>query len=156
MGEPKKSGEKIVATNRQAGFRYELLEKYEAGMQLLGSEVKSLRDGNANLGDSYVVHHKGELTLYHAHISPYTPANRLNHEPLRPRKLLLHFHEIEHLIGKMKERGLTIIPTKIYFKNNRAKCEIALARGKKTIDKREDLKKKAQKREMDRDFRGKR
>lgn len=147
---------KIVATNRQAGFRYELLDKYEAGMVLLGSEVKSLRDGNANIGDAYVAHTRsGELTLFNSHISPYAPANRLNHEPLRPRKLLLHAHELERLIGKLKERGLTLVPTKIYFKNGRAKVEIALARGKKTIDRREDIKKKTQKREMDRAIRSK-
>lgn len=148
---PPPSGIKIIATNRQAGFRYELLDKYEAGMVLLGSEVKSLRDGNANIGDAYVVHTKsGALILYNSHIAPYPPANRLNHEPLRARKLLLHHHELEHLIGKLKERGLTLIPTKIYFKSGRAKIEIALARGKKTIDKREDIKKKAMKREIDR------
>jgi SsrA-binding protein len=144
------SGIKIVATNRQAGFRYELLDKYEAGMILLGSEVKSLRDGNANIGDSYVVHTRaGELVLFNSHISHYPPANRMNHEPLRARKLLLHAHELEHLIGKLKERGLTLIPTQIYFKNGRAKIEICLARGKKSIDKRQDIKKKEQKREMD-------
>lgn len=150
MAEPKNSGIKIVCTNRQAGFRYELIEKYEAGMVLLGSEVKSLRGGHANIGDSYVIHKSNELVLLNSHISHYAPANRMNHEPLRPRKLLLHSHELEHLIGKMKERGLTLIPTKIYFKGGRAKIEIALARGKKTIDRREDIKKKMQKREMDR------
>jgi SsrA-binding protein len=154
---PPPSGIKIVATNRQAGFRYELLDKYEAGMVLVGSEVKSLRDANANIGDAYVVHTRsGELILYNSHIAPYAPANRLNHEPLRARKLLLHHHEVEHLIGKLKERGLTLIPTKIYFKNGRAKIEICLARGKKSIDKRQDIKKKEQKREMDRAMRRKR
>ncbi len=156
MAEPKKEGIKIVCTNRQAGFRYELLDKYEAGMVLVGSEVKSLRDGHANIGDSYVIHKSGALILLNSHISPYAPANRLNHDPLRQRKLLLHSHELEHLIGKMKERGLTLIPTKIYFKNGRAKIEIALARGKKTIDRREDIKKKMQKREMDRAVKGQR
>ncbi len=147
--------EKVVCTNRQAGFRYELLEKFEAGMMLLGSEVKSLRDGQANLSDAYVVHHNGEITLIKSHISIYPPANRFNHEPLRTRKLLLHKRQAEHLIGKMKERGFTLIPTKIYFKNGKAKCEIALARGKKTIDRREDIKKKSQKREIERAIRGK-
>lgn len=123
-------------------------------MVLVGSEVKSLRNGNANIGDAYVIHKANELTLLNSHISPYPPANRLNHEPLRPRKLLLHHHELEHLIGKMKERGLTLIPTKIYFKGGRAKIEIALARGKKTIDRREDIKKKTQQREIDRALRG--
>ena len=144
---------KIVCTNRQAGFHYEIIEKHEAGLVLLGSEVKSLRDGQANVGDSYVIHKGGALILLNSHISAYPPANRLNHEPLRPRKLLLHSHELEHLISKMKERGLTLIPTKIYFKGGRAKIEIALARGKKTIDRREDIKKKTVKREIDRALR---
>ncbi len=143
-------GEKIVCTNRQAGFRYEILEKFEAGMMLQGSEVKSLRDGQANLGDGYVIHRPEGLFLISVHISPYAPANRFNHTPLRNRKLLLHRHEMERLIGKMKERGLTLIPTKIYFKNGRAKCEIALARGKKTIDRREEIKKKSHQREIER------
>jgi SsrA-binding protein len=152
----KSTGINIVATNRQAGFRYELIETLEAGMVLLGSEVKSLRDGNANIGDAYVIHQNNELILLHSHISPYAPANRLNHEPLRARKLLLKHHQLEHLIGKMKERGLTLIPTKIYFKNGLAKCELALARGKKTIDRRDDIKKKMQKREIERAVRRKR
>lgn len=157
MSKKTPSGIKVVATNRQAGFRYELLDKYEAGMVLLGSEVKSLRDANVNIGDAYVVHTKsGELILYNSHIAPYAPANRLNHVPLRARKLLLHSHELEHLVGKLKERGLTLIPTQIYFKNGRAKIEICLARGKKSIDKREDIKKKEQKREIDRALRRKR
>jgi SsrA-binding protein len=147
---------KIVCTNRQANFRYELLEKYEAGMVLVGSEVKSLRDGKANLGDAYVIHRGNELFLINAHIAPYPPANRFNHEPLRTRKLLLHREELERLMGKMKEKGLTLIPTKIYFKEGRAKCEIALAKGKKLIDRREELKKKTHQREIERAVRGKR
>ena len=145
---------KIVATNREANFHYILTEKFEAGMVLLGSEVKSLRDGKVNLGDAYVIHHQNELHLLNSHISIYPPANRLNHEPLRKRKLLLHKSQLERLVGKMKERGLTIIPTKIYFKNGIAKCEIAIAKGKKTIDRREDLKKKTHKREIERAVRG--
>lgn len=145
--------EKVVCTNRQANFRYELLERYEAGMVLVGSEVKSLRDGKANLSDGYVIHRGDELHLINAHISPYPPANRLNHQPLRTRKLLLHRQEMERLMGKMKERGLTLIPTKIYFKKGRAKCEIALAKGKKTIDRREELKKKTHQREIERALR---
>ena len=143
-------GEKIVATNRQARFRYELLEMFEAGMVLQGSEVKSLRDGKGNLSDGYVIRQGDELFLLNVHISPYPPANRFNHEPLRTRKLLLKRQEIERLIGKMKERGLTLIPTKIYFKRGRAKCEIALARGKKTTDRREEIKKRTHQREMER------
>jgi len=156
MSQKAPSGIKVVCTNRQAGFRYELLDKYEAGMVLLGSEVKSLRDGNANIQDAYVMHHKGELTLLNSHISHYPPANRMNHEPLRARKLLLHAHELEHLIGKLKERGLTLIPTQVYFKNGRAKIQICLARGKKMIDKREDIKRKTQKREIERAIRSRR
>jgi SsrA-binding protein len=156
VGEKQKQGIKIVATNRQAGFRYELLDKYEAGMVLLGSEVKSLRDGNGNIQDSYVMHKNDELILLNSHISHYPPANRMNHDPLRARKLLLHAHELGHLIGKLKERGLTLIPTQVYFKNGKAKIQIALARGKKSIDKREDIKKKEQKREMDRAIRRRR
>lgn len=125
-------------------------------MVLAGSEVKSLRDGKANIGDGYVVHHGNELFLLNAHISPYPPANRFNHEPVRTRKLLLHRAEMERLMGKMKERGLTLIPTKIYFKKGRAKCEIVLAKGKKTIDRREALKKKTHQREIERAVRGKR
>jgi len=148
--------EKIVCTNRQAGFRYELIERFEAGMVLLGSEVKSLRESKANIGDAYVIHKGDELFLINAHISPYPPANRFNHEPLRPRKLLLHRKQLEHLMGKMKERGLTLIPVKFYFKNGKAKCEIALAKGKRTIDRREDLKKKTHQREIERAVRRKR
>lgn len=117
---------------------------------LVGSEVKSLRDSQANIGDSYVIHRGNALYLINAHISHYAPANRLNHEPLRERKLLLHEKELERLIGKMKEKGLTLIPTRIYFKRGRAKCEIALAKGKKLYDRREAIKKKDQKREIER------
>ncbi|MDO8643435.1 MAG: SsrA-binding protein SmpB, partial [bacterium] len=133
---------KIAVSNRKAGFLYHLLEKFEAGLVLTGSEVKSLRDGKGNLVDSYVIFKGGEIFLLKAHISPYPAANRMNHEPTRSRKLLLHAKEIERLIGKMKEKGLTLIPTKIYFKGGRAKVEIALAQGKKLHDKRESLKKK--------------
>ncbi len=125
-------------------------------MVLVGSEVKSLRDSKANIGDAYVIHRGDELHLINAHIAPYPHANRFNHEPLRTRKLLLHRQELERLMGKMKERGLTLILTKIYFKGGRAKCEIALAKGKKTIDRREDLKKKTHQREIERALRRKR
>jgi len=150
----KPTSQKIICTNRQAGFRYEILEKFEAGLMLVGSEVKSLREGHANINDSHVMHRGNELILLNAHISHYAPANQFNHEPLRPRKLLLHQHEIERLIGKMKERGLTLIPTKFYFKKGIAKCELALAKGKKLHDRREDIKKKVQNREIERAVRG--
>ncbi|MBI2067226.1 MAG: SsrA-binding protein SmpB [Deltaproteobacteria bacterium] len=150
------SGKKIIVDNRKAGFRYLLLERFEAGLALRGSEVKSLRDGKVNLGDSYVVGHQGELVLINCHISPYTAASYTNHEPLRTRKLLLHAEEIERLLGKMKEKGLTLIPTKLYFKNGRVKCEIALAKGKKLHDQREELRKKAHVREIERAIKAKR
>lgn len=147
---PPKAGEKIITINRQAGFRYYFIEKFEAGLVLTGSEVKSLRDGKVNLTDGYVVPHQGELYLIHAHISAYGPASYLNHEPTRSRKLLLNHHEIEYLFGKIKEKGLTLIPTKLYFKKGRVKCEVALAKGKKLYDHRQDLRKKEHDREMER------
>ncbi len=139
-----------VATNRQASFRYELLDRVEAGLQLQGSEVKSLRDGGAQLREAYATISKGEVWLHGAHIPPYKPAARDNHEPERARKLLMHRREIERLIGKTKERGLTLVPTRVYFKGGRAKVEIALARGKDVGDKRAALKDRDQKREIDR------
>lgn len=147
---PKTDGEKPIAANKKASFRYFFLERYEAGMVLTGSEVKSLRGGKVNLGDSYVVHQNGELFLINCHISPYPPASHLNPPPLRSRKLLLHGQEIEHLMGKMKEKGLALIPTRLYLKRGRVKCEIALAKGKKLHDQREELRKKAHAREMER------
>jgi SsrA-binding protein len=139
-----------VATNRQASFRYELIDRYEAGLQLQGSEVKSLRAGRVQLKDAYASLHDGEVWLYNVHIAPYAPASRENHEPERPRKLLLHKWEIERLIGTTQERGLTLVPTRMYFKGPRAKVEIALARGKDVGDKRRALKDRDQKREMER------
>ena len=147
---PPKSGEKLIAANKKASFRYFFLEKYEAGMALVGREVKSLRDGKVNLGDAYVVDHNGELTLINCHISLYPPASQLNHPPLRSRKLLLHHDEIERLLGKMREKGLALIPTKLYFKKGRVKCEIALAKGKKLHDQRNELREKEHQREMER------
>lgn len=147
---PRPPGIKIITENRRASFRFAFLDRFEAGMVLTGSEVKSLRDGKVNLGDSYVVNRNGELYLLNCHISPYPPASGLNHEPLRTRKLLLGHEEIEHLLGKMKERGLALIPTKLYFKKGWAKCEIALAKGKKAHDRREELRKKAHQREIER------
>ena len=143
-------GEQIVCVTRQARHNYFIDETYEAGIILLGSEVKSLRDGKANLVDSYARIQKGEAYLVNSHISPYAGANRFNHEPTRTRKLLLHGREIERLTGKTKERGLTLIPLKIYFKNGRAKVELGLARGKKLYDKRETLRRKVAQREVER------
>jgi SsrA-binding protein len=139
-----------VATNRQAAFRYNLLERWEAGIQLQGSEVKSIRDGGVQLKDAYAELRDGEVWLQNMHIAPYKPAAQDNHEPERPRKLLLHKREIERLIGKTAEKGLTLVPTRVYFKGPRAKVEIALARGKDVRDKRRSLKEREQKREIDR------
>ena len=115
-----------IATNRQASYRYNLMDKWEAGMVLTGTEVKSLRDGKAVLKDGYAAVHNGEVWLHNVHIPPYAPATRENHEPERPRKLLMHRREIERLIGKTKEKGLTLVPTRLYFKGRHAKVEIAL------------------------------
>jgi len=139
-----------VATNRQASFRYDLLEKWEAGIQLQGSEVKSLREGGVQLKDSYAELRDGEVWLQNMHIAPYKPAAQDNHEPERPRKLLLHRREIERLIGKTAEKGLTLVPTRVYFKGPRAKVEIALARGKDIKDKRRSIKEREQRREIER------
>jgi SsrA-binding protein len=138
-----------VATNRQAAFRFNLLEKLEAGIVLQGSEVKSLRNGSVQLKDAYAEVRDGELWLRNMHIAPYTPA-RDNHDPERPRKLLLHKREIERLIGKTAERGLTIVPTRVYFSGPRAKVELALAKGKDVYDKRRSIKDRDVKREIDR------
>jgi SsrA-binding protein len=147
MTEP---GEKVVCVNRKARHDYFIEETYEAGLVLVGSEVKSLREGKANLKDSYARINKGEAFLLNTHISPYAAANRFNHDPTRTRKLLLHRQEIRRLTGKVKERGLTLIPLRLYFKNGRAKVELGLARGKKLYDKREALRKKAAQREIER------
>jgi len=139
-----------VATNRQAAYRYHLLDRFEAGMVLTGTEVKSLRDGKAQIKDGYASIRDGELFLHNVHIPPYAAAARDNHEPERVRKLLLHRYELERLVGKTKERGLTLVPTRLYFKGARAKVEVALARGKDVGDKRQTIKEREMKREMDR------
>jgi len=144
------SDEKIICVNRQARHNYFIDETYEAGLVLVGSEVKSLRDGKANLVDSYGQIRHGEAFLINAHISPYAGANQFNHEPTRTRKLLMHAREIERLTGKTKERGLTLIPLKMYFKGGRAKVELGLARGKKLYDKRDTLRRKVAQREVER------
>ena len=140
-----------IASNRSASYRYNLLDKWEAGMVLTGTEVKSLREGKAQLKDGYASVVNGDVWLYNVHIPPYAPATRENHEPERPRKLLMHRREIERLIGKTKEKGLTLVPTRLYFSDsNRAKVEIALARGKDVGDKRQAIKEREMKREMER------
>src|SRR5438309_1052004 len=138
-----------VATNRQASHRYQLLERWEAGIVLQGSEVKSLRDGAVQLKDAYAEVRDGELWLQHVHIAPYKPAARENHDPERPRKLLLHRREIERLVGKTAERGLTLVPTRIYFKHGLAKIEIGLGRGKRAYEKRQAIAERAHRREME-------
>jgi SsrA-binding protein len=151
-GGPRKPEHADVATNRQARFKYQLLDRWEAGIELQGSEVKSLRDRKANLKDSYAGVRDGELWLYSCHIAPYAPAAGEGHDPERPRKLLLHRKEIERLIGKTQEKGLTLIPTRLYFSGGRAKVEIALAKGKELRDKREAIRERDQQREIEREL----
>jgi SsrA-binding protein len=148
-GGKRKAAAGDVATNRQAAYRYEFLDKLEAGIQLQGTEVKSMREGGVQLKDSYAAIRDGELWLHNAHIAPYAPASRENHEPERPRKLLLHRREIDRLMGSTQERGLTLVPTRMYFKGPNAKVEIALARGKKTYDKRHALAERQANREQE-------
>ncbi|HTT27083.1 MAG TPA: SsrA-binding protein SmpB [Solirubrobacteraceae bacterium] len=154
-GKKRKAAAGDVATNRQASYRFNLLERFEAGLVLTGTEVKSLREGNAQLKDSYAVVRDGEAWLIGLYIAPYGPASRENHEPERPRKLLLHKHEIERLIASTRERGLTLVPTRLYFAGPRskAKVEIALARGKDLYDKRESIKKREMARDVQRELR---
>ena len=143
-----------VATNRQAAYRYNLLDRWEAGVQLTGTEVKSLRNGNAQMKDAYAAVRDGEVWLHNMHIPPYEPASRENHEPERPRKLLLKRREIERLVGTTAEKGLTLVPTRVYFKGPYAKVEIALARGKDLYDKRRAIKDRDQKRDIERAMAG--
>ena len=137
LRDPVASGTRDAAQNRQASHNYFILEKYEAGVALRGSEVKSIREGKANLRDAYGLIKDGEAFLLNAHIGAYSHASYNNHEALRTRKLLLHQEEIRKLTGKTQQKGLTLIPTKIYLKNGRIKCELAVGRGKKLHDKRE-------------------
>lgn len=140
---------KVIAKNKKAYFNYELLETYEAGIALQGSEVKSIRDGRVSLKESYAEVKDGEVFLVSCHISPYPPANRLNHDPLRERKLLLHRREIKRLLGKIKEKGLTLVPTRVLISpKGRIKVELALARGKRTHQKREAIRERDRDREM--------
>jgi SsrA-binding protein len=141
-----------VATNRRARHKFKLLERFEAGIALQGSEVKSLREGKAQINEAYAVIDDGEVWLRGAHIPPYLPASSQNHDPDRPRKLLMHRREIERLIGKTAERGLTLVPTRIYFKGPRAKVELALATGKEGRDRRREIQERDTRREVERDF----
>jgi SsrA-binding protein len=149
-GRKRKSAPGDVATNRQASYRYELLDRLETGIVLRGTEVKALRAGSAQLKDAYATVRDGELWLHNLHIPPYGPAARDNHEPERPRKLLAHRREIDRLVGKTQERGLTLVPTRLYFSGPRAKVELALARGKDRFDKRQTIKAREQARDMQR------
>jgi len=144
---------KVVATNRKAKFEYFLLEIFEAGVSLQGSEIKSIRAGQISLTEAYVQTDGKEAWLQNAHIAPYEQANRFNHDPVRPRRLLLHKKEIRNLQDSVQQKGMTIIPTRVYLKAGRAKVEIALARGKKSYDKREAIKKRDQARENAREMR---
>jgi SsrA-binding protein len=144
---------KDIATNRQARHRYHFLETWEAGLVLMGTEVKALREGKAQIKDGYATVRDSEVWLHNVHIPPYGPAARENHEPERSRKLLMHRREIERLIGKTREKGLTLVPTRIYFRDGRAKVEIALAKGKDVGDKRQAIKEREMKREMERAIR---
>ena len=141
---------KLVATNRKARFEYEILETVEAGIALVGPEVKSLRAGNASLADAYAVVRRGEVFLVGAHVSPYAQASRENPDPRRERKLLLHRAEITRLAGKVAERGLTLVPLSLYFQDGRAKVELALARGRRRYDKREAIRRREEAREVHR------
>ena len=143
-----------IATNRQARYRYHFLETWEAGLVLTGTEVKSLREGKAQIKDGYAALRGSEVWLYNVHIAPYAPASRENHEPERPRKLLMHRREIERLIGKTREKGLTLVPTRLYFKDGRAKVELATARGKARYDKRQAIAKRDALREAQRALKG--
>ena len=145
---------KIVARNRRARFEFDLIESVEAGIVLTGTEVKSLRNGKASLEESYAGLENQEVWLYGCDIPEYLQANRMNHKPKRPRKLLLHRGEIDKLIAKASERGMTLVPLKVYFKNGMAKVEICVAKGRKTYDKREALKKQDARRDIDRALRG--
>jgi SsrA-binding protein len=145
--------EQLIASNRRARHNFDILETYEAGLVLRGTEVKALRDSRADLKESYARVEGGEAWLIGCHISPYTQGNRANHDPLRPRKLLLHRKEIGRLLGKIMEKGLTLVPLRLYFKAGRAKVEIGLARGRKMVDKRHAIREREERREMDRAIR---
>ena len=144
------NGIKIIVQNRKARFDYEILDSYETGIVLQGTEVKSLRAGKVNLKDSFAAIEKGEVVLHSVHISPYEPANRFNHPPERPRKLLLHRGEIRRLIGRTEQKGLTLVPLKLYFKRGKAKVELALVRGKKQFDKRQTIAAREARRDIER------
>jgi SsrA-binding protein len=145
---------KVVATNRKAGFEYFLFERFEAGMALKGSEIKSIRAGQISLAESYIRVDENQAWLIEAHIAPYVQANRFNHDPKRPRRLLLHSKEIHEMWDAVRQKGVTIVPIRVYLTNGRAKLEIAIAKGKKMHDKREAIARRDAEREMDREASG--
>ncbi len=149
-------GVKVVATNRKAHFEYFLLEHFEAGISLQGSEIKSIRAGQMSLQEAYVNINEGTLEawLMGAHIAPYDPASRFGHDPLRPRRLLLHKHELREMWQAVRQKGVTIVPVQVYLKDGRAKLDLAIARGKKLYDKRQEIAKRDEQREMAREMRG--
>jgi SsrA-binding protein len=150
---PREKGRRVIAQNRRARYDYHIDDTYEAGLVLTGTEVKSLRAGRASIVDGYALVRDGEAWLMGVHIPEYTQGTWTNHEPRRPRKLLLHRREISRLLGKTQEKGLTLVPLSMYFKDGRAKVEIALARGKRAYDKRQDIARRDAAREMDRALR---
>src|SRR5512141_502780 len=154
MNRPPNSEVKVVATNRKATHDYTIEDRFEAGLALLGTEIKSIRAGQANLREGYVQPRGADLYLVNTHISVYEPAGRTGHDPLRPRKLLLHRKEIAKILMKLNERGYTVIPLKIYLKHGLAKVEIALARGKRQYDKRQSIAERDANRQMDRALKG--
>ena len=148
----KERGNKLIANNKKAYFDYFIEEKYEAGIALAGTEVKSVRQGHCSIKESFISIDKGEIYIYRMNISPYEKGNIFNKDPLRVRKLLLHRYEINKIEAKLKENGLTLVPLKVYFKDSLVKVEIGMARGKKLYDKRQDIAKKDQRREAEREF----
>ncbi len=148
----KDNSERLIANNKKAYHDFFIDEKYEAGLSLAGTEVKSLRMGQCSIKEAYVGIEDGEIYVYHMHINPYERGNIFNKDPLRTRKLLMHKNEILKLSHQIKEKGYTLMPLKVYFKNGKVKIEIGLARGKKNYDKREDIKKRDQQREAEKDF----
>lgn len=150
-----KTGQKLIASNKTAHRDYEITDTYEAGIVLTGTEVKALRAGKANLKDSYAVVNDDEIFLREMHIGHYEHGNRYNHDPLRPRKLLLHKREIRRLYGKSREKGLSLIPLRLYFKNSVVKVEIGVGKGKKLHDRRQDIKRREERRDISRTFKSK-
>ena len=151
--DPREERIKVIARNKRAGFDYQVEEKLEAGLELLGSEVKSLRDGQANLADSYAIPKDGQLYLLNAHVAPYRPSSIFSHSPTRTRKLLMHRKEIDHWAAKVNERGYSIIPLMLYFKNGLVKVQLGLARGKTHEDRRAAIKEREMQRDIDRALR---